>query len=606
MGEKFKISLTFLDKGKERSYSFYVDRGRNLMGAILKVLREELKVEVAVVKDILGPELARAGNLEKTEKLGLHFTIDGKVPVYQFKSGEKLYLSFFHIQVNRDMDIRLELVSASCDFANSVVKPQLKFRTPDFDLEELPGAPQEIQMKFRKPIVLELDRYFWMLNMRRSALLFGGFPDRKLIRDTGVSYPQPSVQFNPNANPAKEKQASQQPFSPFQLMPSSFDEPAAELMPLHIPVSSSPKPDRKPPGCFLQETRAQSDAIVAWEKGESTGEMPASLPSASQMPTMMPQNEPIFVEGEKTPVIGGQHEPIAALEAGNSDVISLQMPQAAVQGVQQGYQETKNTAMQKENAPKAGSDRKKILRQQSEIKQSSSHGAKAAGFVPLSSITSFKAVIFDLDGVIINSMELHRRSFNDLLAPLGISISAKAFKKYGGTRSETIIAELFVQHGVKESVKEWTKKRTALYQEYLEKSGVKPIEGFNEFYEMLLSNGIKVAVASSGEEPHICSALESIGVRGVPVVSIQQVKRGKPAPDLFLLAAKRLKVKKGQVIVFEDAPAGLEAAQRAGMMAIALSTTLSAKSLKGRAALIVRNFNSPQLRKLFSRLLGGR
>jgi len=600
VGEKFKISLTFLDKGKERGHTFYVDKGRNLMGAILKVLREELKVEVAVVKDILGPELARAGNLEKTEKLGLHFTIDGKVPVYQFKSGEKLYLSFFHIQVNRDMDIRLELVSASCDFANSIVKPELKFRTPDFDLEELPGVQQEIQMKFRKPLVVELDRYFWMLNMRRSALLFGGFPDRKLIRDTEFSYLQPSVQSNPDAAP--EQQGVWQSFPLSQEMPASPCGQAAEpgLVPLIMPEPSSPRSNRKLPGRFLLDAGVQSDAIMTGEGQPGNEETPGN----SEPLSLTPQIESILPAEENAPRIGMQQEPLASSEAS----FQQQMPQAAIQNEQYAAQEIKSVAMPKEKMRKAGSVGTRMGKQHGKRKtrQYSPRAAINASFVPFSSLKSLKAVIFDLDGVVINSMELHRRSFNALLAPLGISMSAKAFKKYGGTRSETIIAELFAQHGIKENVEEWTRKRTELYQEYLQKSGVKPIAGFKEFYNLLIANGIKVAVASSGEEPHIRSALESIGVRGVPIVSIQQVKKGKPAPDLFLLAAKRLKVKKGQVIVFEDALKGVEAARRARMPAIALSTTLPRKMLLGRAALIVSNFKSPRLRKLFSRLLRGR
>ena len=629
----FNFTIDIVHKGKVIDSKEATVKSRKNLFAVIKKEFPKMKF---VLDKIYGAEVTEISGLKKSKKAGVEFRIDDRIPWTTDPGTEKkLYLSLYHITATEKMlagrRIVLELVSVSCDFANSVVDARLDFRTPDFDLEVLPAVHQEIQMKFHKPLIVELDRYFWMLNMRRQSLLFGGFPGRKLIRDTELSYIQPSVQFNPNAeegapfstsrtvatvqDAAPAQQGVWQPFFPSQEMSTSPRVQATEpeMMPFHLPEPSSPRPNRKPPGRFLLDAQVQSDAIMMEERQPREDETHAnprsgassllSLAHADSQPlSQMPQNEPIILAEGNTHRKEGQQGPIAASEA----PVMLQMQQSAIQTEQYAAQKIKFPSSHKEKMPRATLKQEKVERQLGETRRSSSRQTIRPEFVPISSVKHLKAVIFDLDGVVINSMGLHRKSFNALLAPLGISISAKAFRKYGGTPSEKIIVELFQKHGIKESVKEWTRKRTELYQEYLEKYGVRPIEGFKEFYNLLLSNRIKVAVASSGEEPHIRAALESIGVRGIPVISIQQVKRGKPAPDLFLLAAKRLKVKKGQVIVFEDAASGLEAARRARMPSIALSTTLPEAALQGKAALIVRNFSSPRLRKLFSCLIGRR
>ncbi len=229
--------------------------------------------------------------------------------------------------------------------------------------------------------------------------------------------------------------------------------------------------------------------------------------------------------------------------------------------------------------------------------------------IPFSSLKSLKAVIFDLDGVVVNTMELHRKSFNVLLAPLGIHIPKNIWmKQYGGMHSDRIMASLFEKHGIKKDIAPWVKQRTALYLKYQQENSIPAIEGFKEFHQFLYENKVKVAVASSGHASHVKSALVKVGLPNIKVVAIEHVRkgRGKPHPDLFLLAAKRLKAKKGSAIVFEDAPAGIEAARRAKLPCIALSTSLPPRKLAGKAALVVKNFRSKQLMRLIALLLARR
>lgn len=572
--------------------------------------------EVGLREEGLGPRITSVNGRECDAYH--YFILDPKtgkryVPYKRTWHGKKKYLDLRHIMLTPEMEgmvIEITLINSQKDNRHSVVR-RFDGVFSSFNLEEIPNldmacsmcgiyAPRQI-LRAR-----EADGAMWVLMLRRQALLFGGFPNRKLIWGPEVSYAPPSVKFNHNpSSPAQ--QGALQPLLPSQEPPASSSwhaaEPSAELTPLNLPGPSSPKSGRRLPWRFLQETQAQSDAIAAGEKEKNAGELPPIQPPESRMPAMMPKIGPIIFQAEeKTSASLAQQGPMAVPDA----PIVQQTLQAAARNEYYAARGIKPAAMPKEKTRKAGAKQEKY-RQPGEAKRSSFRPASNPAFVPLSSIKKLMAAIFDFDGVVVDSMELHRRSFNALLAPLGIRIGKKEFmKSCSGIPAEEILARLFKKNGMREDAKQWAKKRNGIYGRYLYDAKLQPIAGFLDFYDMLVANGVKVAVASSGEGQHIHAALESIGVRGVPVISIQHVGRGKPAPDLFLLAAKRLKVKRGQVVVFEDAPSGLAAAKRAKMPAIALSTSLPAKSLRGKAGLIIKDFRSKKLGQLVSSLLGRR
>jgi beta-phosphoglucomutase-like phosphatase (HAD superfamily) len=251
-------------------------------------------------------------------------------------------------------------------------------------------------------------------------------------------------------------------------------------------------------------------------------------------------------------------------------------------------------------AQKTSADRQ----QKSTYLSSEARPRQPAKPLPLVSLKKIKAVIFDLDGVAVDSEEAHFQTHNQALAPYGAQIDRKVWGRlYGGVGSPTVIADAFRRNGINADISACVQRRAEIYQEYLEKNGSIAMEGFLEFQRMLEENRVKTIIASGGHRQHIATALSSIGVPSMKFVGLEDVKRPKPAPEIFLLAAKRLGAKPSECIVFEDALAGFEAASRAGMPCIALSTTLQKKEIRGKAALIVRNFKSPALRKLCARLL---
>ena len=224
--------------------------------------------------------------------------------------------------------------------------------------------------------------------------------------------------------------------------------------------------------------------------------------------------------------------------------------------------------------------------------------------VQLSSVSRFRAVIFDLDGVIVDSEDAHFATFNQTVAPLGIKIDFSVWRHdYTGAGSRAIMADLFAKNGIRESVDEWVAKRAGIYQKYIEKNGLPSIEGFMELRLFLEQHGVKMAVASGGHKPHVAESLRAIGIQNTVFVAAEDVKNSKPAPDLFLLAARKINVLPSECIVFEDSLAGMQASKSANMPCIALATSLPPGKLSGKAALIVDNFKSTRLKDVLFALI---
>jgi beta-phosphoglucomutase-like phosphatase (HAD superfamily) len=227
--------------------------------------------------------------------------------------------------------------------------------------------------------------------------------------------------------------------------------------------------------------------------------------------------------------------------------------------------------------------------------------------VPFSALTSFKAVIFDLDGVIVDSEMVHPRTFERALAAYGVKIDNAHWKRhYTGIGSYAIFDDLVKRHHIPEDARELVKRRNDIYMQEIQRNRLPVILGFPQVHRMLVKNGIKEAVASGGHANHVKESMLSAGIKGVPFVAIEHVKKGKPSPEIFLRAAKKIGVKPNECIVFEDSLSGMEAASRAGMPCVALSTTMPRRELARRAALVVKDFRAKRLQRLLALLLAGK
>lgn len=182
----------------------------------------------------------------------------------------------------------------------------------------------------------------------------------------------------------------------------------------------------------------------------------------------------------------------------------------------------------------------------------------------------FGAVIFDLDGVIVDSQKLHAREEHLLLADRGIHISPEELTyRFSGVSMHNLLAELFKEHGYTGSIPEAVaEKRRRM--DSLPDTEFEVIPQAPELIEALHRHGVQLAVASASGLLFIERMVRLAGVAKCfyALASSREVAQGKPAPDVFLLAAQRLRVDPAVCIVIEDGISGMHAARAAKMRCI--------------------------------------
>ena len=205
-----------------------------------------------------------------------------------------------------------------------------------------------------------------------------------------------------------------------------------------------------------------------------------------------------------------------------------------------------------------------------------------------SSVKQASAVIFDMDGVIIDSEPLHSRLETQIFDELGITVSPGEHQSYLGTSSTQMFTKIKERHHLPQSVPALVENERRRFLELLTTQGVPLISGIRPLLHRLAAAGFKLALASSAPHEQIDAVME-IGALTpfFPVrVSGDDVPMSKPHPEIFLRAAAALRARPEHCWVIEDSEAGVLAAERAGMRCIALlpATAASAPSAAPRPA----------------------
>jgi beta-phosphoglucomutase len=213
-------------------------------------------------------------------------------------------------------------------------------------------------------------------------------------------------------------------------------------------------------------------------------------------------------------------------------------------------------------------------------------------------------VIFDFDGVIVDSHPAHMQAWKAFLQARGKAVSEVelAFVREGAKREE--ILRHFLGELTPEEVASYGAEKDRLFQ--ARAGELKLVPGFVEFLLKLDAIGLSSAVASSGSRGRVEQALELFNLRDRfrAVVTGNDVERGKPDPDLFLLASQALQIDPSHILVCEDAVAGVLAAKTAGMKCVGIAANGREPLLKQAGAdLVVEDFahtNLDDVRLLFA------
>ena len=192
----------------------------------------------------------------------------------------------------------------------------------------------------------------------------------------------------------------------------------------------------------------------------------------------------------------------------------------------------------------------------------------------------FKAVIFDLDGVIIDSEPIHMEIMNGILGQWDVKVPLEEYDTYVGKREVKVWGAIKKNYGLSYEIEEIIQQNALKITEYFEKATEVPIvAGIPELLDALHAEGISCAVGSSSSLTNIQLTLNHIPNKQhfKAIVSGSQVAHGKPYPDIFLKAAETLGVAPADCAVIEDSEAGMQAAKRAGMYCIAYLNPTSGK-----------------------------
>jgi HAD superfamily hydrolase (TIGR01509 family) len=191
--------------------------------------------------------------------------------------------------------------------------------------------------------------------------------------------------------------------------------------------------------------------------------------------------------------------------------------------------------------------------------------------------TPLRAVLWDLDGTLVDSADLHWQSWRDTLAAEGHRITHRQFLETFGQKNDRILPGWLGEDTPLARIRRVGDAKEAEYRRLVEVHGVTPLPGAAAWIRRLHAAGWKQAIASSAPKANVVVMLRVLGVDSAldAIVAAEDVTRGKPDPEVFLAAAAAVGAPSQRCVVVEDAAAGVEAARRAGMKVIGVNHEMS-------------------------------
>lgn len=192
-----------------------------------------------------------------------------------------------------------------------------------------------------------------------------------------------------------------------------------------------------------------------------------------------------------------------------------------------------------------------------------------------------KALVFDMDGTLTDNMHIHHKAWMQFIKEKNLGIDAETFERdyHKGTLIE-VMERFFPDIKSEAQLRELGNEKEALYRKIYAPQ-IHPLPGLIVFLEQIREKEIPIGLATMGDQNNIDLTLKGLGVTSFfhSTTGGHQVKKGKPNPEIFLMAAKKMGVNPSDCLAFEDTQSGIAAAQAAGMEVVGIATQFSEKEL---------------------------
>src|SRR4051812_25266855 len=188
--------------------------------------------------------------------------------------------------------------------------------------------------------------------------------------------------------------------------------------------------------------------------------------------------------------------------------------------------------------------------------------------------------IFDHDGVLVDSLAYHQDAWVELGRRTGLRITPEFIHETFGMTNPSIFRKLLGDAHGEHDIGRYSELKEVCYRD-LARGQITLMDGVRDLLDRLTDAGVLLAIGSSGVRANLDLTVESCGLSGrfAAIASLEDIERGKPDPQVFLVAAAKAGALPSRSVVFEDAPVGIQAAKAAGMRAVGLTTTHPASSL---------------------------
>ncbi len=215
-----------------------------------------------------------------------------------------------------------------------------------------------------------------------------------------------------------------------------------------------------------------------------------------------------------------------------------------------------------------------------------------------------KAVIFDMDGVIVDNNAYHKKAWQECCANFNVPFDDGVWSQICGRNNRDTLDVLFQGTLDETQMAEYAGGKETTYRKLYEKH-IQPVSGLLPFIEHIRKCGLRISLASSAGRENIDFVLDHLSLREFfdVITAPETIRNGKPDPEIYLKTAELLKLRPDECVVFEDSLSGIESAHRAGMKVIGVTTTHSSDEMN-HTEFTISDFNellnNPEFHSLLS------